>query len=91
MRRQLEQFFTEMLALVFSVMFSFCNSLTLNKLRQRQMLEEKLSERRRRRMEQLEKRQIDETKVLLQLTYNNLHLVILYCGKTAPSLIMFGG
>lgn len=40
------------------------SSLTLNKLRQRQMLEEKLSQRRKRRMEQLEQRQMEETKVL---------------------------
>lgn len=38
------------------------SSLTLNKLRQRQMLEEKLSERRKRRMAQLEKRQAEELK-----------------------------
>jgi len=38
------------------------SSLTLNKLRQRQMLEEKLSQRRKRRMEQLEQRQMEETK-----------------------------
>lgn len=41
----------------------FYISLTLTKLRQRQMLEEKLSKRRKRRMEQLEKRQVEETKV----------------------------
>ncbi|XP_020627375.1 limbin-like [Orbicella faveolata] len=40
------------------------SSLTLNKLRQRQMLEDKLAERRKRRMQQLEQKQMNETKVL---------------------------
>ncbi|KAL9982886.1 hypothetical protein ACROYT_G004996 [Oculina patagonica] len=38
------------------------SSLTLNKLRQRQMLEEKLAQRRKRRMDQLEQKQMNETK-----------------------------
>ncbi|CAH3166800.1 unnamed protein product, partial [Porites evermanni] len=38
------------------------SSLTLSKLRQRQLLEEKLARRRKAKMEQLEKRQIEETK-----------------------------
>lgn len=38
------------------------SSLTLSKLRQRQMLEEKLSERRKRKMAQLEQRQAEEVK-----------------------------
>ena len=47
------------------------NSFTLSKLRQRQMLEEKLSERRKRKMAQLEQRQAQEVRVR-QL---KLHLV----------------
>lgn len=43
--------------------FSFLISLTLNKLRQRQMLEDKLAQRRKRRMEELEQKQMHETKV----------------------------
>ncbi|XP_015757980.1 PREDICTED: stress response protein nst1-like [Acropora digitifera] len=47
------------------------SSFTLSKLRQRQMLEEKLSERRKRKMAQLEQRQAQEVRVR-QL---KLHLV----------------
>jgi len=39
------------------------NSLTLNKLKQRQILEEKLAEKRAKRMEQLEQQQLAAAKV----------------------------
>jgi len=39
------------------------NSLTLNKLRQRQLLDKKLAERRAKRLEELEQQQLIQTKV----------------------------
>ena len=51
------------LIVIFFSPFSFLISLTLNKLRQRQMLEDKLAQRRKRKMEELEKKQMHETKV----------------------------
>lgn len=51
------------LIVIFFSPFSFLISLTLNKLRQRQMLEDKLAQRRKRRMEELEQKQMHETKV----------------------------
>ena len=60
---QLTQVIMDLFLLVFFSPFSFLISLTLNKLRQRQMLEDKLAQRRKRRMEELEQKQMHETKV----------------------------
>ena len=60
---QLTQVIMDLFLLLFFSPFSFLISLTLNKLRQRQMLEDKLAQRRKRRMEELEQKQMHETKV----------------------------
>lgn len=44
----------------------FCCSLTLNKLQQKRMLEEKLAQKRRRQMEKLLKKQSLEVKVCVK-------------------------
>lgn len=50
------------------LLYPFLHSLTLNKLRQKQMLEEKLEKRRAMRMQKLEQKHENENKVCEQFT-----------------------
>lgn len=51
------------------------SSLTLNKLKQRQKLEEKLAEKRKRKMEELERKQQEEEQVKIESEWEEMHSI----------------